>query len=109
MRPKAPAVLDVVHLLLEADRPRRFLLTGSSARKLRRGAAKLSGRAENAGRVSSKICCCRSASPYFPGGPGAISLLVTSFAVSMPGYTFRYGRLTRWIAYRGAGAALALL
>ncbi|QJD30669.1 DUF4143 domain-containing protein [Methylococcus geothermalis] len=38
---KAPALLDVVHELIEADRPRRFILTGSSARKLRRGSANL--------------------------------------------------------------------
>jgi uncharacterized protein len=35
---KAPALLDVVHELIEADRHLRFVLTGSSARKLRRGA-----------------------------------------------------------------------
>lgn len=34
---KAPALLDVVHELVEADRELRFVLTGSSARKLRRG------------------------------------------------------------------------
>ena len=38
---KIPALLDVVHQLVEGDRPLRFILTGSSARKLRRGAANL--------------------------------------------------------------------
>ena len=38
---KVPAVLDVVHALAESDRQLRFILTGSSARKLRRGAANL--------------------------------------------------------------------
>lgn len=38
---KVPALLDVVHQLVEGDRPLRFILTGSSARKLRRGAANL--------------------------------------------------------------------
>lgn len=42
---KVPALLDVVHLLIERDGA-RFALTGSSARKLRRGAANmLAGRA----------------------------------------------------------------
>jgi predicted AAA+ superfamily ATPase len=35
---KVPALLDVVHAMVEADRRLRFVLTGSSARKLRRGA-----------------------------------------------------------------------
>ncbi len=34
---KAPALLDVVHAMIESDRQLRFVLTGSSARKLRRG------------------------------------------------------------------------
>ena len=34
---KVPALLDVVHDLVEANRRLRFVLTGSSARKLRRG------------------------------------------------------------------------
>lgn len=38
---KVPALLDVVHKLVEDRRPLRFILTGSSARKLRRGAANL--------------------------------------------------------------------
>ena len=38
---KIPALLDVVHQLVEGERPLRFILTGSSARKLRRGAANL--------------------------------------------------------------------
>ena len=38
---KVPAILDAVHKLVEGDRPLRFILTGSSARKLRRGAANL--------------------------------------------------------------------
>ena len=40
---KAPAVLDVVHQLLEQRRGWRFVLTGSSARKLRRGGVNLLG------------------------------------------------------------------
>lgn len=48
---KIPKLLDVVHRKLEegkrAGRPLRYILTGSSARKLRRGAANLlAGRAE---------------------------------------------------------------
>ncbi|MFH0946335.1 MAG: DUF4143 domain-containing protein [Planctomycetota bacterium] len=44
---KFPALLDEVHGLIEAHKPKvRFLLTGSSARKLRRGGANLlAGRA----------------------------------------------------------------
>jgi predicted AAA+ superfamily ATPase len=44
---KAPALLDVVHELLESMRPKpRFILTGSSARKLRRDSVDLlAGRA----------------------------------------------------------------
>lgn len=38
---KAPALLDVVHALVESERKLRFILTGSSARKLRRGASNL--------------------------------------------------------------------
>lgn len=38
---KVPALLDVVHKMIESERPLRFILTGSSARKLRRGAANL--------------------------------------------------------------------
>lgn len=38
---KVPALLDVVHALAESDKHLRFVLTGSSARKLRRGAANL--------------------------------------------------------------------
>lgn len=38
---KVPGLLDVVHALSESDRRLRFVLTGSSARKLRRGAANL--------------------------------------------------------------------
>lgn len=38
---KVPALLDVVHHFVEGDRPLRFILTGSSTRKLRRGAANL--------------------------------------------------------------------
>lgn len=40
---RVPALLDVVHRRLEAASPPRFVLTGSSARKLRRGAANLLG------------------------------------------------------------------
>jgi uncharacterized protein len=46
---KAPALLDVVHLLIERRQGWRFVLTGSSARKLRRGGVNLlAGRAANA-------------------------------------------------------------
>lgn len=38
---KAPALLDVVHALVEEGGSPRFVLTGSSARKLRRGGANL--------------------------------------------------------------------
>ena len=38
---KVPALLDVVHQIVETDKARRFILTGSSARKLRRDAANL--------------------------------------------------------------------
>jgi predicted AAA+ superfamily ATPase len=38
---KVPALLDMVHALAESDKRLRFVLTGSSARKLRRGAANL--------------------------------------------------------------------
>ena len=40
---KAPQLLDVVHALVERRRDLRFVLTGSSARKLRHGAANLLG------------------------------------------------------------------
>ena len=43
---KVPQLLDVVHALMEEDRRRRFVLTGSSPRKLKRdGADMLAGRA----------------------------------------------------------------
>jgi predicted AAA+ superfamily ATPase len=43
---KLPGLLDEVHLMIERDKELRFLLTGSSARKLRRGGANLlAGRA----------------------------------------------------------------
>ena len=43
---KAPALLDVVHELIEARKDLRFVLTGSSARKLKRtGVDLLAGRA----------------------------------------------------------------
>lgn len=43
---KLPRLLDEVHLLIERDKDLRFVLTGSSARKLRRGGANLlAGRA----------------------------------------------------------------
>jgi predicted AAA+ superfamily ATPase len=46
---KLPALLDVVHRLIERKRGWRFILTGSSARKLRRGGVNLlGGRAANA-------------------------------------------------------------
>jgi predicted AAA+ superfamily ATPase len=40
---KVPALLDVVHRLIEQRRRWRFVLTGSSARKLRRGGVNLLG------------------------------------------------------------------
>ena len=40
---KAPQLLDVVHALVEERPQLRFVLTGSSARKLRHGAANLLG------------------------------------------------------------------
>jgi uncharacterized protein len=43
---KLPSLLDEVHLLIERDKDLRFVLTGSSARKLKRGGANLlAGRA----------------------------------------------------------------
>jgi predicted AAA+ superfamily ATPase len=43
---RAPELLNVVHALLESPAARRFVLTGSSARKLRRGGVDLlAGRA----------------------------------------------------------------
>ena len=43
---KLPALLDEVHLLIERNKELRFVLTGSSARKLKRGGANLlAGRA----------------------------------------------------------------
>lgn len=43
---KIPSLLEVVHRILENDKSRRFVLTGSSARKLKRtGADMLAGRA----------------------------------------------------------------
>jgi uncharacterized protein len=45
---RVPELLNVVHDLIESDASRRFLLTGSSARKLRRGGVDLlAGRALN--------------------------------------------------------------
>lgn len=38
---KVPGLLDVIHQMVEANRNLRFILTGSSARKLRRGGANL--------------------------------------------------------------------
>src|SRR5437764_6633437 len=38
---RAPEVLNVVHALIESKDRRRFVLTGSSARKLRRGGVDL--------------------------------------------------------------------
>jgi predicted AAA+ superfamily ATPase len=40
---KLPALLDEIQLLIDQDRQRRFILTGSSARKLMRGQANLLG------------------------------------------------------------------
>lgn len=45
---RAPEILSVVHSILENSQPPTFVMTGSSARKLRRGAANLlGGRAAN--------------------------------------------------------------
>ena len=38
---RVPALLTVVHDLIESDRTRRFVLTGSSARKLKRSGVDL--------------------------------------------------------------------
>ena len=38
---KVPTLLDVIHRLIEEQKNVRFVLTGSSARKLRRGASNL--------------------------------------------------------------------
>ncbi len=40
---KVPKLLDIVHLLIEEKKERQFVLTGSSARKLRRGGVNLLG------------------------------------------------------------------
>lgn len=48
---KVPGVLDVVHQLIEARKDLRFVLTGSSARKLKRGASDLL-----AGRALLRTC-----------------------------------------------------
>ncbi len=40
---KVPSLLDEIHALIEVPRPPRFILCGSSARKLRRGGANLLG------------------------------------------------------------------
>ena len=40
---KAPKLLDVIHLLMERNPELRFVMSGSSARKLRHGAANLLG------------------------------------------------------------------
>ena len=40
---KIPELLDVVHLLIEQDKNLRFILTGSSARKIKSGKANLLG------------------------------------------------------------------
>ncbi|MFM1900150.1 MAG: hypothetical protein RLZZ216_726 [Cyanobacteriota bacterium] len=48
---KAPQLLDVVHSLVEERAGPRFVLTGSSARKLRHGAANLLGGPTSAGAL----------------------------------------------------------
>lgn len=48
---KAPELLDVIHALIEEQPALRFVLTGSSARKLRHGAANLLG-----GRLVAASC-----------------------------------------------------
>lgn len=48
---KVPGILDVVHQLMETRRELRFILTGSSARKLKRGASDLL-----AGRALLRTC-----------------------------------------------------
>ncbi len=48
---RAPELLSVVHALIEEDKRRRFILTGSSARKIRRGGVDLL-----AGRAVVRTC-----------------------------------------------------
>jgi len=56
---KLPQLLDVVHLLLETKKDRRFMLTGSSARKLKRASVDLlAGRAKES-FLPSKILLLR--------------------------------------------------
>ena len=40
---KVPKILDIVHIEIEKDKKRQFILTGSSARKLKRGSANMLG------------------------------------------------------------------
>ena len=48
---RVPELLTVVHALMEGPSPPRFVLTGSSARKLRRGGVDLLG-----GRTPTRAC-----------------------------------------------------
>lgn len=48
---KVPALLDVVHQQIESRNQRRFILTGSSARKLRRDATNLHWRTKSGSEV----------------------------------------------------------
>ena len=70
---KAPQLLDVVHALLEERPGLRFVLTGSSARKLRHGAANLLG-----GRLVSA-----SMSPFMAGELGSGFDLSRALAIGL--------------------------
>lgn len=65
---RVPELLNVVHALMESGRGHRFVLTGSSARKLRRGGVNLLG-----GRAAL-----RSMHPFMAGELGAAFNLDTS-------------------------------
>jgi uncharacterized protein len=62
---RVPDVLNVVHSLIESKDKRRFVLTGSSARKLRRGGVNLLG-----GRA-----VVRTLHPFMAGELGALDLV----------------------------------
>ena len=62
---RVPDVLNVVHSLIESKDKRRFVLTGSSARKLRRGGVNLLG-----GRA-----LVRTLHPFMAGELGALDLV----------------------------------
>ncbi len=54
---RLPAVLDVVHQRLDRESKRRFLLTGSSARRLRRAGANLLGGRASIMRMPTFMAC----------------------------------------------------